>query len=93
MLQKPRAPCTTRMAWCPGGRTRAKALSTAPSSTFSAAVIAPPAEMRWLSVMTLLASGTQMWMRLMSSIAARPGLYSTMFSKSSSPSSKTWSCV
>ncbi|OPY87348.1 MAG: hypothetical protein A4E73_03721 [Syntrophaceae bacterium PtaU1.Bin231] len=88
-LQKPRAPCTTSIAWCPGGRTSAKALSTSFFITLSAAVIAPPAEIRCDSVTTPAASGTQMWARSIWAQVASPGLYSMMLSKSRRPSSNT----
>ena len=52
MLQKPRLPWTDFMAWWPGGRTSAKALSTCPSITMRAALMAPPADIMWDSVVT-----------------------------------------
>ena len=45
-VAKAALPCTTFMAWWPGGRTRAKARRVSRSITSRAAWMAPPAEMR-----------------------------------------------
>ncbi len=93
MLQKPRLPWTDFMAWWPGGRTSAKALSTCPSMTIRAALIAPPAEIMCDSVVTVSTSGKQKWSRITSSSVAMSGLYSTRPSMSKIPSSLSWSWV
>jgi len=93
MLQKPRLPWTDFMAWCPGGRTRAKDLSTVPSMTMRAALMAPPAEIMCDSVVTVSTSGKQKWERITSSSVAMSGLNSMRPSMSKIPSSFSWSCV
>ena len=93
MLQKPRLPCTTFMAWWPGGRTRAKARLVSFSITSRAAWMAPPAETRCDSVQMASTEGKQKWARRMSVSVANSGRCSLMPSMSNSPSSRNWSWV
>ncbi|ETJ15059.1 hypothetical protein Q604_UNBc4C00327G0001 [human gut metagenome] len=93
MVQKPRIPWTMDIAWCPGGLTKAKARSTSPRITASAAAIAPPADTRCASVTQDSKSGAPTWTRSIVSQSATIGLYSTILGISNKPSSTIWSRV
>lgn len=93
ILQKPRLPWATVMAWCPGGRTKAKPFLISLFITASAITRAEPADTRWASVIWASTLGTQKWTRAISLWVASPLLYSRIWGRSITPSSKSWSRV